>query len=299
MKKIKINKLSLIYFSPTGGTQKVVREIAIGMNFQKSEQLNLIKRSNIKRQNFTNNDVVIIGVPVYSGRIPLTVINRLKKIRANNTKTILVVVYGNRHYNDALLELKNLVVDLGFFPIAAAAFIGHHSYSSDKYPIAVGRPNIDDLKIANNFGKQIMSYIKQKETQHRNAQLVDLPIVSQRESQHSEDSTNLNIRKLSSNFIKVPGTHPYRERSEKLKVKPKIDMDLCDFCGMCQKVCPVDAISIFEDRIDIDEDLCIYCHACVRKCPQKAMAIDDERIVGFAKGLHENCKQPKKLEIFL
>ena len=259
----KNNRLSIIYFSPNGTTKKVIDAITDGMNFQKLKQVNLIKKSNIKKHIFTDNDVVIIGIPVYSGRIPLTVINRLKNFRANNTKTILVVVYGNRHYDDALLELKDLVIELGFSPIAAAAFIGEHSFSSPKYPIAEGRPNSTDLKLAKDFGKQIM--------------------------------TNFENR----NKIKVPGNYPYKERSEKLKVKPKIDIDLCDFCGMCEKVCPVDAISIFKDRVDIDEDLCIYCHVCVRICPQKAMIIDDERIIKSAKNLHEKCKQLQIPEIFL
>ena len=134
---------------------------------------------------------------------------------------------------------------------------------------------------------------------HLNVQLTDLPIVNEREPQHSEDLITRNIRKLSNSSIEVPGNYPYKERSEKLKVKPKIDMDLCDLCGMCEKVCPVDAISIFKDRVDIDENLCIYCHVCVRICPQKAMVIDDERIIKSAKNLHEKCKQPQIPEIFL
>ena len=257
------NKLDLIYFSPTGTTKKVLEAIADGMNFPKTEKINITLKDSIKEQEFTEDDFVIIGVPVYSSRIPLTAANRLQNFRANNTKVVLAVVYGNRHYGDALLELKDLAVELGFSPIAAATFIGEHSFNSFKYPIAKGRPNVKDLKFAKNFGKKIMADFEN----------------------HKE--------------IKIPGTYPYKERSEKLKVKPKIDINLCDLCGMCEKVCPVDAISIFEDRMDIDENLCIYCHACVRICPQKAMSIDDERIIGFTKSLHEKCKEPQIPEIFL
>jgi Fe-S-cluster-containing hydrogenase component 2 len=64
-------------------------------------------------------------------------------------------------------------------------------------------------------------------------------------------------------------------------------------------VCPVDAITISEDRIEFDENLCIYCHACVKNCPQKAITIDDERIIGFSKSLQEKCKNPREQEIFL
>ncbi len=274
-------KLSLIYFSPTSTTKKVLNAIAEGMDFPEIKQINLIKIDNIKTQKFTEDDFVIIGVPVYSGRIKLTVINRLQNFEAKKTQAVLVVVYGNRHYDDALLELKDIAVKLGFFPIAAAAFIGEHSFSSLKYPIAEGRPNSEDLNLAKDFGKHIKTKMKLEE------------------SQHSEDSINRNIRKLSSHSIDVPCNFPYKERSQKLKVKPKTDLELCDRCGLCRDVCPVDAISIFEDRIDIDENLCLYCHACVKVCPQNARIIDDERIFGFTKNLYEKCRQPKEPEIFL
>ncbi len=277
----KNTKLSLIYFSPNGTTKKVLDAIKDGINFQKTEQLNLIKENNIDKQIFTDDEIVIIGSPVYSGRIPLMVASRLQNFKANNTKAILVVVYGNRHYDDALLELKDIAVELGFLPIAATAFIGTHSFSSLKYPIAEGRPNAEDLKIAKDFGKQIKTKLKLKE------------------SQHSEDSINRYIRKIGNRSIDVPGNYPYKERSKKLKVKPKIDMNLCDLCGMCEKVCPVDAISISKGRIDIDENLCIYCYACVKICTQKAITIDDERIIKSAKNLHEKCKQPQIPELFL
>lgn len=259
----KNNDLSLIYFSPTGGTQKVMRAIAAGMEYGNFRDINITKNKNIPRLQFSKNDNVLIGIPVYSGRIPLVALQRLKKIGGKNTNAILVVVYGNRHYDDALLELKYLVIELGFSPIAAAAFIGVHSFSSSKYPIAEGRPNAEDLKIAKDFGKQIRTKLE-------------------------EDKK-----------IQVPGNYPYKELSKKLKVKPKIDMDLCDFCGMCQKVCPVDAISILKNSIDFDEDLCIYCHACVKVCPQKALTIDDEKIIESAKSLHEKCRQPKTPEFFM
>ncbi len=263
MKKIINKKLSLIYFSPTGTTRKILKEIADGMNFKKSIQIDLIKKDNIKKQNFTDNEIVIIGVPVHSGRIPLTVSNRLKNFSANKTKAILVAVYGNRHYDDALLELKDLVIEVGFLPIAAAAFIGVHSFSNSKYPIAEGRPNAEDLKIAKDFGKQIRTKLEENKK------------------------------------IQVPGNYPYKKRLEKLIVKPIIDMDLCDLCGMCERVCPVDAISMFRDKINIDANSCIYCHACVKICPQKAIVIDDKRIIKSAKNLHEKCKQPQIPEIFL
>ena len=259
-----MKKLNLIYFSPTLSTQKVLFSIAEGMEYKEFREIDITKDGNVSELRFFSDDVVMIGVPVYAGRIPLVALQRLQKMKGENTQVILVAVYGNRHYDDTLLEMKSLVIERGFIPIAASAFIGHHSYSSSKYPIAVGRPNKEDLKIAEKFGKQILSILYEKQKD-----------------------------------LELPGNFPYRIRNPKLDVKPKTNMELCDLCGSCVDACPVDAITIHKDRIEIDEKLCIYCHACVRVCPQSARTIDDERILAFAKRLSEACKEPRKPELFL
>jgi flavodoxin len=152
-------KLNIIYFSPTEATKLVITSIADGIKFQIVKYVNLLKKDKIKKHKFSNDELIMIGVPVYSGRIPLTVIDRLRNFEADNAKVVLVVVYGNRHFDDALLELKDLTMELGFIPIAAGAFIGEHSFSSSEYHIAEERPNSKDIKFAKDFGKTIIEQI--------------------------------------------------------------------------------------------------------------------------------------------
>ncbi len=94
---------------------------------------------------------MVIGAPVYVRRLPLNAVKRFKRLWANDTKAFVVVVYGNRNYEDALLELVDLSQELGFIPIAAAAFIGEHSFITRELPIAAGRPDEDDLEKAIEF----------------------------------------------------------------------------------------------------------------------------------------------------
>lgn len=98
---------------------------------------------------------LVVAVPVYMGRVPALLNEWLNAIQAHNTPTVCVVVYGNRVFDNALLELKNIVMNCGCIPIAWAAYIGEHSFSNSEAPIAQGRPDEDDLNHAEVFGQKI------------------------------------------------------------------------------------------------------------------------------------------------
>jgi hypothetical protein len=87
--------------------------------------------------------------------LPVHFIDRFKQLKARNTLAIIVVVYGNRAFEDALLELKNYAVELGFHPVAGGAFIGEHFFATKDVPIANGRPDRQDLQTAMDFGAKV------------------------------------------------------------------------------------------------------------------------------------------------
>lgn len=94
---------------------------------------------------------------MYAGRVAPIALQRLRRLRGNNAPAILITVYGNRDYEDALVELRDETIQLGFTPLAAGAFIGEHSYSRPNMPIAEGRPDITDLQTAEQFGKDCLT----------------------------------------------------------------------------------------------------------------------------------------------
>ena len=94
----------------------------------------------------------MLGAPVYGGRLPAVAIERFERIKAAGTLAVPVVVYGNREFEDALLELKNLALELGFQPVAGGAFVGEHSFETEDSPIAHGRPDGQDAQKAVDFG---------------------------------------------------------------------------------------------------------------------------------------------------
>lgn len=114
-----INSVSCICFSPTGTTRTLIENIAQGMQAEQVEVLDCTNRSRREGETlFLNTDMVIIGTPVYYGRVPEEVVPFLKTLEAGNTPVALVVVYGNRAYEDALLELYEISAAQGFIPVA-------------------------------------------------------------------------------------------------------------------------------------------------------------------------------------
>ena len=175
--------MKLVYFSPTGTTKKVVRGIARGINSGSIEELDITRPSaRIPQLRTSENELLIIGVPVYMGRVPALAAEWLQGLQAHNTPAVCVVVYGNRAYDDALLELTDILTERGCRPIAGAAFIGKHSFSTAETPTAEGRPDAGDLKYAELFGQKIQETLRSVTS-----------------------ATQLSVPE-------IPGCHPYRQQ---------------------------------------------------------------------------------------
>ena len=265
---MEIIKVKLIYFSPTETTQKVLEGIAKGITVEDVEHINLTlpKEAQQAIPPFSD-ELVIIGAPVYGGRLPVEAINRFKKLKASKTLAILIVLYGNRDFEDALLELKNLAIELGFNPVAGGAFIGEHSFATEDVPIANGRPDSLDLQIAMDFGAKI----KDKVT----------------ELQSPDDQMDLEI----------PGRFPYESGPRSMTVSPVTKEDICSVCGTCASVCPTTAISI-NGSVATEIELCIRCCACIKNCPTDARVWEDDMMKTIANWLNENCSTRKEPQLF-
>lgn len=141
----------LVFFSPTHTSAKIARAIGEGIGMGRRIETDLtLDESDSPIE--INDSLTVIAAPVYGGRVAPVALQRIKRLKGNNSPAIVVVVYGNRDYEDALLELRDTVASLGFTPLSAGAFIGEHSYSTAEMPVAAGRPDATDLQIARTFG---------------------------------------------------------------------------------------------------------------------------------------------------
>ena len=144
------HKTTAIWFSPTGGTRAYVRAVAAALPGPAAE-LDLTRPA-VRREEhtFTAHDLVVIGVPVYYGRVP-AVPGLLDSLRGEDTPAVLLAVYGNRAIDDALVELADLAVARGFKVLAAGSFVAPHSFSAK---VGAGRPNGADLAAAAELGRK-------------------------------------------------------------------------------------------------------------------------------------------------
>jgi ferredoxin len=267
--KMEVKQIKLIYFSATGTTQKVLQSVAKGIAVEDVEHINLTLPQGAQQKDpLFADELVMIGAPVYGGRLPVDAIQRLKQLKASKTLAVLIVVYGNREFEDALLELKNLAIELGFNPLAAGAFIGEHSYATEDVPIANGRPDSLDVQKAIDFGAKIKA--KVTALQSPEAQI----------------------------DLEVPGRFPYEAGGARsMAVSPVTKEDTCTICGTCASVCPKAAISI-NGSVETKIELCIRCCACIKNCPTGARVVEDDIWKGIADWLYENCSTRKEPQLF-
>ncbi|HQE91781.1 MAG TPA: 4Fe-4S binding protein [Anaerolineae bacterium] len=265
-----MDAVNLVYFSPTHTTQRLLEGIAQGMGVSTVTPIDLTPpHAPHQRIEIDQVTLTLIGAPVHSGRLPKVAVERLYRVQGNNTPAVLVVVYGNRAFEDALLELKDVTMARGFIPIAGAAFIGEHSYSTAALPIAAGRPDAADMEKAIAFGQQIRQKLAQ-------TPLDNLPPPT------------------------IPGNFPYKERRPSTETPPTpiTIADLCTLCGDCATVCPTAAITV-SDAVITQAAACIQCCACTRACPTGARVMEDPRILRTAAWLYEEHSARHEPEIFL
>lgn len=264
-----IDAAKLFSFSPTGTTQKVLEGIAQGLGWPEAEKFDLT-RPKAQAQGVCDSGVLtVIGSPVYAGRLPAEAVRRLRPLRGKGGPAVLVVVYGNRAYEDALLELSNLALELGFFPVGAGAFIGEHSFSTPATPVAVGRPDAADLRLAREFGQAVA------------AKLAASPGTAAMDP------------------LVVPGNMPYRDGATTGGLAPETMADECERCGQCVTACPVGCVHLEESGVVTDKTACIRCCACVKGCPTGARVMTDASIQAIATRLAANCKDRKAPEYFV
>ena len=272
------NDACIIYFSPTHTSKRVAEAIAEGIA---AEQVTTIDLTRDMPKETLLQALTVIAVPVYTGHIPPVALRRMERLKGKHTPVVLVVVYGNRAYEQALVELDQYAEAHGFYTIAAATFVGEHSYSTRKHPIAQGRPNLEDLEQARNFGREIRKKVE--------------------ETADSEHLYGIDVRRIPR--PKQPFFPLFRFLRKVMKIRKSgikparspwlPDKRKCVHCGTCAEQCPTQAITP-GDETYTDVERCIRCCACVKCCPQEARIYETPLAEALA-DCFKRQKQPQTL----
>ena len=252
-------KLYDIVFSPTGGTQKVAAALTDALGGQATKVDLADSKQNFRAVHLTQDDVAVISVPSYGGRVPAVAVDRLTMLSGQGARAVLVCVYGNRAYEDTLVELEDAVKQAGFQVIAAVAAIAEHSIARQ---FAAGRPDAQDTKQLSDFARQIQAKLS------------------------AGDSAEPSI----------PSNRPYKKAGGAgLVPKPTKE---CTKCGVCAAECPVQAIDK-ENPKKVDDKACISCMRCISVCPHSARKVNPVMLSAVGLALKKVCSERKECELFL
>ena len=276
-----VKQIVATYFSGTGTTKKIVETVSIGvkegLENKTGEEIKIrtldfslpqIRKNPLQ---FSQDDLVVMGMPVIAGRLPNLILKGLK-IEGSGAKAVPIVLYGNRDYQDALSELKDVLEDNHCESIAAGAFVGEHSFSKI---LAKGRPDNQDLQIAKAFGKKIAEKALVKNKGFKDWAMVGnpKPYFGYYKPQ-KEDGTPIDIR----------------------KVKPSTN-DNCIGCMKCAKGCRMGAIDMEDPKQIVGT--CMKCCYCIKSCPTSAKTFTDLGFIYHKEDLEKKYKERKEPKVFI
>lgn len=136
------------YFSPTGGTERIARLIAAETG---AELMDITVYC--YDLSFESDDLIFFCYPVYGGRIPRPMRERMAGLSGSGTNAVMVAVFGNRAVDDALLEMSDLCAEKGFRTVGGIEMVAPHSLDRS---IASDRPDAKDVSDLKEFLKALM-----------------------------------------------------------------------------------------------------------------------------------------------
>ena len=251
---MKVEKVWKIYFSPTGTTKKVVtllgEEIAAAFGVPADEYNFTLPSARQSFPHVASGDLILFGMPTYAGRLPNLMLKYLATISGNGALAVPVVTFGNRAFDNSLIELRNILESHDFHTVAAGAFSCEHSFSTE---LGAYRPDWEDECEIRDFAHRIAEKISAGKAEQIAISAIEVP--------GDPEAGYYQPRDRKGTFIDIR------------KVKP-VTGSKCVNCGVCARVCPMGAI----DPSDVTSvpGICIKCNACVKRCTRDAKFFDDK-----------------------
>ena len=271
-----IKNIKAVFFSPTGNTKQVVEQFAAKL----AQKLNVpvekddftLPVAHTETRVYSSDDLVIFGVPTYAGRIPNKVLPFVQELfKGNQTPVIAIVTFGNRSFDNSLIELDGELKKNNFSIVGAGAVVCKHAFAE----VGIGRPNAADNEQLSAFADEVFEKLQQ--------------------SGGSLSNTAIKRNEALTAYYVPLGTDG--KPVNFLKAKPVTDKAKCDNCGVCAAVCPMGSID--KNDVSLVPGICIKCQACIVHCHTKAKSFDDPLFLSHKAMLEQNYTRPAVSEFFV
>lgn len=245
-------------FSPTGGTKKAADAVAHAIAPTVVHVDLTDPNVDCAAFKFESNDVAVVAMPCFSGRIPAVALDRFERARGANAPCVVVCAYGNRAFGNSLREMADSATRAGFVVKAGVSAVTQNSVAPE---YGTGHPNASDIERLASFGARIAESLS---------------------SEQPLDCTPL------------PGTSP-RNRASAPPMVPRYHGD-CRRCGLCAAACPTKAIDA--RTLHADGKRCCACMRCVAQCPDDARAANPLLLKLVALAIRPQATKHKECELY-
>ncbi len=253
--------LHTVFFSGKGTTAICAHCIKNAMG-QTNKTHDWLKKPPTAVVDIPAEDALLLAMPVYAGYIPTICLPWVEKLQGHGTPAIIAAIYGNRHYDNALLQMRDLLEARGFKVIAAGAFLAEHSIFPQ---VGKGRPDADDTRAMTAFGDACAALLA---SDWQSKPQLELP---------GDPAYETSVRKPA-------GMYPTADRN-------------CINCRACSDLCPGRAIPRATPQ-ETDPTKCVQCGACIRICPMQARGYHSDAWKERAPVFAEKCAEYRKPETF-
>ncbi len=272
-----IKKLHLVYFSPSGTSEKVIKKIAssiTAVNKDLSVETHDLLTSASRKKDYNFSDTDLVFFCTMTASLVLTKFDEIFGcLHGNGAPFAGVVTFANTLYMKVILleEIKKYTEKQGFKVAALGAFPAAHTLAASLG--SENRPNAEDEKLMLEFGRRVYEKVEKGD------------YVLHDEIKLDESDAE----KVSSYRAVESGGHaafPFRA---------KTISDACIKCRTCVRHCPVDAIDIENKTFDLDK--CIGCLSCINRCPKKAISPASPEVDELVKKFSGAVKVPFEVDM--
>jgi len=249
---------AILYFSPHGSTRKILDAVSKGISdagfntvmFNSGEYIKTGRQEELYSI-LSEYSLLITGTPVYAHHIPPLFEEFLSGLPPveKEKSAAMVCTYGDISSGVALSQLAGLMDKKSYRLMGGMKAVSEHCLTfQGGAPIGSGRPDSEDIKIAQQFGSLIAERMKKND------------LKSFKQSDFRDKS--LLIRVLDATVFNMKTT-------VKMMPQIKVSSSLCAKCNTCADSCIAGNITV--DDFPKFSDNCISCFRCVRVCPNNAL----------------------------